>query len=185
MSLFLLVFLLAAFHREILSLIVRHLGQGQEYFSPKAEIRLLAQVSRRVRLHLMQRPLCEVLVIPFFFQSCVYVQQELWDSLSLEEQESLLAWAIVGAERSTVIHRLLGPFDPRTIDRETLLLSQNPLAFPQILEKMKVFRYKNPPTAWGTLLLGLSVLGPSLIPGGPNAEIRTKSYVDQLTRLKK
>jgi len=181
----LLILLAALFHREIIFEILEWLCQASRADSGRASVRLRASLKKSPHLYIMKTPLLETIVIPRFFRDSLWVNPELWESLTENERECLLVWAQSSCDRNSFMSRVLGFTDPRTADRDCLLICQDPLSFPSLLDKAQTVRGKNPPTNVGTLFAGASLLGPPLIGEGVAANDRMKAYADQLTRLKK
>jgi len=177
------IFILLFFHREILSFIISWVSHSEPVVDPKADIRLRAMFKRVPQVLLMETPLVESLGLSIFSRKQVFVSKGLWNKLSEAEQECMLCWFHSALEKVLTVKRLTGPFDRTSIDRDLMLMTSQPLAWVSLMEKASLERASSPPTAFGVLLSGLSLLGPSLFMNDTNQSQRAKAYAEQLTRL--
>lgn len=183
MLLWFFLFIVVLFHREILSSIVSWMTAAEETSAPRAELTLKAHFNSVPRIFLMKKPITESLGISFLLKKQVFVAEEFWNELSDLEREALLCWYYAALEKILTIGRIAGPFSFESIDRDVLVTARDPLAWVKLMEKAVAFRAKTPPSGLGTLLGGLSLLGPSLLMETMNEAQRRKAYADRLTKL--
>lgn len=185
MALWLVLLLLIVLHREILFGIVSWASESKDYLTPKSDVRLKAFLRQAPSVKVMRAPLLEILALPFGLKKVLFVNIDVWNRLNEKEQEAVLIWAHTAIERDFLFSRLLGFTDFRKYDRDVLVTATDPLSLSTALEKLVTARAERPPTGFGTLISGASLLGPPLIGEGIAIKERIKAYVDQLTRLKK
>ncbi len=104
-----------------------------------------------------------------FIGSHHFVAESLWESWTVQEREAALIWAHQAHAQHHLILRLIFPAEVRTIDRNALLLMQQPLHLIPMLEKAAM----DAPTDRSFWATGLGLLGPSWWSAWPKLADRT------------
>lgn len=146
-------------------------------------MRLRAQKRMVPHVYLTQDPLVETLLLTHGLGASAIIAEDLWKEWSALEREAFLIWSHCMAKRGILPRRLFGPFNPRPIDRDAVLIGGEGVALLSALEKTLAYRTRKGMTSLGTVLGGLSFLGSSLFENWPAVSERTKGLTKVMLKI--
>lgn len=142
-------------------------------------------LNKRITVFVVDSLSAEALSFRLFFQQRVLIRANLWNSLGPEGRQNLLMWLSLASSSQNFWMRLIyGPQTHRT-DRDLCLLSPASHDWAASLKVIYENRAAYPPTLWGSLLAGLTSLGPGYLQPMMDLGQRLKSLAQQLTKLQK
>lgn len=150
-------------HREILFAAVRFVSHAVPLEEGPWDLALKGAGRKTPTVYLMNTPFIETVSLSCFNRYAVFISTGLWNSWNTEEKTAYLHWCYSTQLRALDLARILGFFDITIADRDTLLLSQNPSALIGALEKTIAYRVASHPSVFGSILAGLSFIGPALL----------------------
>ncbi len=168
------------FYREGLSLCVHFIVQPKVVEgSWDVNLRARSRFLPRIRVQLSSKKFTDAISWNRIGGLEILIHEDLWTRLSDNEKENLFIWSVISAQRRPVFFRILFGSSYAVIDRDVQLNGGEILSFVSMLKSVALFRTEHPPSPLGSLLSGLSLLGPGLLGSPRSLEDRIKDVVQR------
>lgn len=155
------------FFRELFCFILVWIADAKPVELSTEDIKIQAKTTLPIQVVLSRRNIIEFCCFSTWFKRFFMVDERLWNELSCEQRQSLLIWGYSAQIQRGFLRRLFKSFNVSASDRDCLVLGGQLQSLLSTLGVISNFRRTHEPSSLGTLLTGLSSLGPSVLDAWP------------------